>query len=88
MFLRQQLKYRHTVLAIFWDVYGSFVIFCFSNPVFQEHKWKMYMEIDDESDDNDDNNDDLITCIKDVVFTSQQLGSFKLTHVSCFLTCI
>ena len=46
------------------------------------------MEIDDESDDNDDNNDDLITCIKDVVFTSQQLGSFKLTHVSCFLTCI
>ena len=42
------------------------------------------MEIDDASEDNDDNNnDDLITCIKDVVFTSQRLGSFKLTHVSC-----
>ena len=49
---------------------------------FQEHKWKMYMELDDESDGNDDSNDaDVLTCIKDVVFTCDNHGSFKLTHV-------
>ena len=60
----------------------SKVYFCyFFNALFQDHKWKMYMEIDDGSDDNDDNNDNLIICIKDVVF-SHKHGSFKLTHVS------
>ena len=38
------------------------------------------MEIDDDSD-HDDDDADVLTCIKDVVFTCEKHGSFKLTHV-------
>ena len=39
------------------------------------------MELDDDSDQEEEDTD-ILTCIKDVVFTCENHGSFKLSHVS------
>ncbi|KAH3716636.1 hypothetical protein DPMN_059362 [Dreissena polymorpha] len=45
-----------------------------------EHKWKMYMEVDEDGDDDSDEGLSIVTCIKDVTFTSPSQESFKVTH--------
>ncbi|KAL5007152.1 hypothetical protein ScPMuIL_015958 [Solemya velum] len=42
-----------------------------------DHKWKMYMEIDQEDEDDDINP---LTCIQDVTFTSTQHGTLSVSH--------
>ncbi|KAH3716658.1 hypothetical protein DPMN_059384, partial [Dreissena polymorpha] len=46
----------------------------------KEHKWKMYMEVDEDGDDDSDEGLSIVTCIKDVTFTSPSQESFKVTH--------
>ncbi|XP_052796922.1 uncharacterized protein LOC128229209 [Mya arenaria] len=42
----------------------------------KDHKWKMYLEVDE--DDEDEVN--ILTCIRDVTFTWTPKGSVKVTH--------
>ena len=49
------------------------LLYCY---LFQEHKWKMYLEIDEEDDDDIN----ILTCIRDVTFVCKQHGAFKLNH--------
>ncbi|XP_074659307.1 mitogen-activated protein kinase kinase kinase 20-like [Tubulanus polymorphus] len=45
-----------------------------------EHKWKMYVEVDD--DENDDEDVSAFTCIRDVAFTCRE-GTFSQTYRVC-----
>lgn len=48
--------------------------------ILQEHKWKMYLELDEDSE----NETNPLMCIRDVTFThrSPPEDSFKVSHVS------
>ena len=50
--------------------------------MFQEHKWKMYLEIDQEEEEEEEDTN-VLTLVKEVTFSCKSLtqGSFKLSQV-------
>ena len=70
-----------TIFTVFEDIIETMTIKQKQNEIFlyfQEHKWKMYLEVDE---DDDGNEVDALTCIRDVTFTFKPQGQiFKVTQ--------